>query len=80
MPHGLVIPFIPPGNGSRGVKEGLGGTGQERRGGWVAEVEGVDILLTVLPCKDRSSSSLASSKTNLRLATALTGGRKRGIQ
>ena len=79
MPHRLVIPFIPPGNGRRGVKEGLGGTGQER-GGWVAEVEGVDILLTVLPCKERSSSSSVSSKTNLRLATALTGRRKRGIQ
>ena len=79
MPHRLVIPFIPPGNGSRGVKEGLGGTGQER-GGLVAGVEGVDVLLTVLPCKDRSSSSLASSKTYLRLATAFTGGRKRGIQ
>ena len=30
MPHRLVIPFIPPGNGRRGVKEGLGGTGKLR--------------------------------------------------
>ena len=37
MPHRLVIPFIPPGNGRRGSRRGWK-RGQER--GWVAGEEG----------------------------------------